>query len=204
MFQVDYTEKKISTMTKSGCCWHEFSEFIVENNKPKAVRIITKEQNLAFNIIMEQTWNEKVMVKKTTKTIDTEQERIHVILSFVVPENDKKVILYNINDRLNYAFIRKDSTVEFSNPIEMVYKNPDFKFANSSTNRCVTFANKNATYKIYDLPFKLGIEINVDGKIYNLVGDQQTRKGGLDNLLKVQLNNVVCKLVKNACRTHHV
>lgn len=192
MFQVDHAEKKISTMTKSGCCWHKFSEFIVENNKPKVIRIITKEQDLAFNIFTEQTWNGKAMVKKTTKTIDTEQEGIHVILSFVVPENGKKVILYNINDRkLNYAFIRKDSTVEFSYPIETVSKNPDFKFVKSSTKRCVTFTNKNATYKIYDLPSKLGIEINVDGKIYNLVGDQQTRKGGLDNLLKVQFDNVV-------------
>ncbi len=194
MFQVDNYEKKISTMTKSGCCWHEYSEFIVENNKPKAIRITTEEQDLAFNIFTEQTWNGKTMVKKTTKTIDTEQEGIQVIFSFVIPKNGKKIILYNINDRtLNYAFIHEDNTVEFSYPIETVYKNPDFKFDSSSTNRSVTFTNKDATYKIYDLPSKLGIEIKVDGKIYNLVGDIQTRKGGLDNLLKVQLDNVVYK-----------
>jgi len=192
MFQVDSSEKKISTMTKSGCCWHEFSEFIVENNKPKAISIITEEQDLAFNIFTEQTWNGKAMVKKTTKTIDTEQDGIQIILSFVVQENGKKVILYNFNNRtLNYAFISKDNTVEFSYPIETVYKNPDFKLDSSSTNHCVIFTNKDATYKIYDLPSKLGIEINVGGKIYNLVGDKQTRQGGLDNLLKVHLDNVV-------------
>jgi hypothetical protein len=192
MFQVDHSEKKISTMTKSGCCWHEFSEFIVENNKPKAIKIITDEQDLPFNIFTEQIWNGKTMVKKTTKTIDTDQEGIQVILSFTIPENGKEVILYNINDRtLNYALVRKDGTVEFNYPIETVYQNPDFKFDSSSTNRSVIFVNKNATYKIYDRPAVLGIEITVDGKAYNLVGDKKTRTGGLDNLLKVQLDNVV-------------
>ena len=192
MFQVDYNEKKISTMTKSGCCWHEFSEFVVENNKPKAIKIITDEQDLPFNIFTEQTWNGKIMMKKTTKTIDTEQEGIQVILSFVVPENGKKIILYSINDRtLNYAIVRKDSIVEFSYPIETVYKNPDFKFYNSVNNRSVTFSNENATYKIYDQPTVLKMEITIDGKIYYLVGDNKTRIGGLENLLKVQLDNVV-------------
>ena len=192
MFQVDYNEKKISTMTKSGCCWHEFSEFIVENNTPKAIKIITDEQNLPFNIFTEQTWNGKTMVKKSTRTIDINQEEIKVILSFTVPENGKQVILYNINDRtLNYALVRKDSTVEFFYPIETVYKNPDFKFDSSSTNHSVTFLNKSATYKIYDRPTELRMEITVEGKTYNLIGDIRTKTGGLDNLLKVQLDNVV-------------
>jgi hypothetical protein len=192
MFQVDCNEKKISTMSKSGCCWHEFSEFVVENNKPKAIKIITDQQDLPFNILTEQTWNGKTMLKKTTKTIDIEQEEIQVILSFIVPENGKKVILYKINDRtLNYALVRKDSTVEFSYPIETVYQNPDFKFDNTSNNRSVTFTNESASYKIYDRPVELGMEITVDGKTYNLVGENKTRRGGLDNLLKVQLDNVV-------------
>ncbi|MCK4635472.1 MAG: hypothetical protein KAT32_01290 [Candidatus Moranbacteria bacterium] len=34
---------KISTMTKSGCCWHEYSEFVVVNGKPKLTSKITEE-----------------------------------------------------------------------------------------------------------------------------------------------------------------
>src|SRR6185369_18098184 len=105
--------------------------------------------------------NGKTMVKKTRRTIDIEQEGIEVILSFIVPENGKKIILYNINDRtLNYALLRKDSTVEFFFPIETVYKNPDFRFDSSATGLSVTFTNKTATYKIYDRPNELGVEIN--------------------------------------------
>jgi hypothetical protein len=192
MFQVDHNERKIYTMTKSGCCWHEFSEFMIENNSPKAVKVITEEHGFPFNVISEQIWNGKQVVEKTTKTIDTDQEGIQVILSFIVPENGKKVILYNVNDRtLNYAILRKDSTIEFSYPMETIHESPDFKFDGSSVNRSVTFKNKNATYKIYDRPTKLGIEIIVDGKTYKLIGDSKTKVGGLDNLLKMQLDNVV-------------
>lgn len=32
MFEVNYKTKTIHTMMKSGCCWHQFSEFNVLNN----------------------------------------------------------------------------------------------------------------------------------------------------------------------------
>src|SRR5690606_26758494 len=35
MFQINPETKTISTMTKSGCCWHQYSEFKVVNNEPK-------------------------------------------------------------------------------------------------------------------------------------------------------------------------
>jgi hypothetical protein len=192
MFEVDYKEKKIYTMTKSGCCWHQYSQFIVKNNQPKAIKILTDEQDFAFTIFTEEIWNGKTMIKKQEKTINTEQEGIQIILSFIVPENKKKVILFNTNDRtLNYAILRKDSTVEFSYPINTVYQSPDFKFYKSSSNRSVIFSNKSATYKIYERPTEVGIEMSISGKTYNLVGDYKTKIGGLENLLKVQLDNVV-------------
>ena len=192
MFDIDHETRTIQTMTKSGCCWHEFSEFVVENNKPKVIKIITDEQNLPFITYTEEVWNGKRMVKKTTKTIETDQEGIEIILSFIVPENGKKIILYNINDRtLNYAIVCKNNTVEFAYPIETVYKYPDFKFNSSSKSHSVAFVNDNVTYKIYDMPTKLGMEITVGDKTYNLVGNPKTRIGGLDKLLKLQLDNVV-------------
>jgi len=43
MFNVDHEKKIISTMQKSGCCYHEYSDFIVENNVPKVISIITED-----------------------------------------------------------------------------------------------------------------------------------------------------------------
>lgn len=192
MFEVDHDQKKIYTMTKSGCCWHELSEFIVKNNKPFATKITFVDNYLPFEIITEQTWNGKTIVKKTTKTIDLDQEGIKLILSFIIPKNSKKVVLYNINDRtLNYALVRKDNTVEFDYPVESGYQHPDFEFDRTPDNRSVIFSNKNATYKIYDKPTKLGIEITVDGKIHHMSGSYETKTGGLDRLLNVQFDNVV-------------
>jgi hypothetical protein len=39
MFEVDYDKKQIFTMTKSGCCWHEYSTFTVENNRLVVIEI---------------------------------------------------------------------------------------------------------------------------------------------------------------------
>src|SRR5690606_17578389 len=47
MFQTEPETKTIHTMTKSGCCWHQFSEFKVENNKPFPIRI--EERSLLAN-----------------------------------------------------------------------------------------------------------------------------------------------------------
>src|SRR5690606_16191548 len=67
MFGVDPDQKKIYTMIKSGCCWHESTQFIVKDNKPFATKITSVEHELPFEIISQQSWNGKAMVKKTTK-----------------------------------------------------------------------------------------------------------------------------------------
>ncbi len=191
MFNVDYEEKKIYTMTKSGCCLHEFSEFIVLNNKPKVIKIETEEDNMPFFISTTEIWNGKSMIKKSIKKIDIDQEGIEAILSFSIPKNDKKIILYSINDRmLYYALVQKDSTVEFSYPIESVYLSEDFQFDSSVNNLAVTFKNQNASYRVYERPNEIGVVIDVGGKEYNGVGDLKTKVGSLDRLRTVKLDNV--------------
>lgn len=191
MFNIDTEAKRIYTMAKSGCCLHEFSEFMVVKNKPKAVKIVTDEQDMPFNTTTEQTWNGKTMVKKSIRTIDTDQEGIEVILSFKILKNNKQVILYNINDRmLYYALVRKDSTVELSYPMEAVYQSPDFQFDSTANKLSVTFKNRNATYKVYEQQDEIGITINADGKTSNWLGDIDTKKGSLDRLRKLKLDNV--------------
>ena len=189
MFDVDAQEKKIHTMAKSGCCWHEYSEFIVENNKPRAIKIVTDQQDQVFSTTTEETWDGKKMVKKSTKTIDL--SGVDVVLSFYVPEKEKQVVLFNVNDRLlYYALVRKDSTVEFSYPIEAVYQSPDFQFDSAARVMTVVFKNKGATYRIYERQKELGITVTVDGKTFNWPGDTGTKKGSLKRLGELKLDNV--------------
>lgn len=196
MFDIDSSNKIISTMTKSGCCWHQYSEFVVENNKPKAIKIVEDDQtDFPYGIHSEEIWNGKKMVKTAHRTIDLEQEGIKIVLSFTAEQNDKQVVLFNINDRtLNYALVQKDGTVEFSYPIETVYQNPDFKFDTAQTTRYVSFVNKNARYRIYeDKDGKVGIEIGVGNKDYMWLGLDGSKQGSLDELLRVKLDNVVIR-----------
>ncbi len=191
MFDLNNKEKKINTMTKSGCCWHQYTEFVVENNKPKAIKIIEDDQtDIPYSIHSEEIWNGKKMVKSTTRTIDLEEEGIKPVLTFHIDKNGKEIVLFNINDRtLNYAVINKNNTAEFSYPIETVYQAPDLIF--DSKQNVLTFKNKNTTYKIIDRGNNVGIEINIDGKIYKWAGNIQTKKGTVSDLLITRLDNVV-------------
>ena len=191
MFYVDSKEKKISTMTKSGCCWHQFSEFIVENNKPKVIKIVEEGgMDFPYSTYSEEVWNGKKMITTIKTTINLEEEGIKPILRFHIDKNGKDIILFNINDRtLNYAVINKDDSVEFSYPIETIYQNPDFTF--NKKENTIVFKNKNVTYKIYNDIDKVGIQINIDGKLYDWSGNNMTKKGTLENLLVTKLDNVV-------------
>ena len=91
---------------------------------------------------------------------------------------------------LYYALVQKDSTVQFTYPIEAIYLSHDFQFDSSENNLSVVFENKNAAYKVYERPNEIGITINADSKTYNWIGDLNTKKGSLDRLRKVKLDNV--------------
>lgn len=196
MFQVDYKTKTIHTMTKSGCCWHQFSEFKVVDNILKPIHIV-EENAMAFPFHTTKItkWTDEKEIVKIKKTIDLQNEGIKVLYSFNLVKNNKKVIVFNINDRtLNYALIRKDGTVEFSYPLETIYKKPDFKI--SSYNDQLTFKNENAIYKIYQKQNgerinAIGIKVHVDNKLYDLKGDLSSLKGNLKNINKVKLDNVI-------------
>ncbi|MEQ1603496.1 MAG: hypothetical protein ABL999_01355 [Pyrinomonadaceae bacterium] len=43
MFEVDKKRKRLSTLDKSGCCYHIAEEFIVVNNKPFKVRTVEED-----------------------------------------------------------------------------------------------------------------------------------------------------------------
>lgn len=58
MFSVDKKRKRLSTLDKSGCCYHIAEEFIVVNNKPFKVRSVEEDA----------TASDDRMTKITTKT----------------------------------------------------------------------------------------------------------------------------------------
>ncbi len=43
MFHVDHQKKRLATMTKSGCCWHQFNTFVVVGRAPALIESIVEE-----------------------------------------------------------------------------------------------------------------------------------------------------------------
>lgn len=194
MFEVNSDTKTLHTFTKSGCCMHAFSEFVVEKNIPKAIKVVTEQNEIAYNIITVETRDGKQMRAQTVKTIDVNREGIKVVLSFMIPESGKNVILFNCNDRtLNCAILQADKTVEFSFPVETIYKNPDFSYDTSANNQSLTFSSGKTTYTIYDNLTELKMRVCVDGTCSDILADGSTKIGTLQKLLDVKLDNVVIR-----------
>ncbi len=195
MFDVDAAAKKISTMTKSGCCWHQFSEFIVVNNQPKAVKIVEDDaMNFPFSTLSTQTWNGKRMVKTSEKAVDFENEELKKLFSFKT-DNGSEVVLFSYQTQLYYAFIGKTGNLDFGYPQNFGQEeDPIFTINSIETPTMLSFKNKNAVYKIYETPNeKVGVEVNVGGKQSNIEGDVKTSNGNLRQIADANLENVKFK-----------
>ncbi|WP_103070402.1 XAC2610-related protein [Aquimarina sediminis] len=194
MFRVDKETKTIDTMTKSGCCWHQFSKFEVIDGVPKPVLIIEEDAtDLPYLTTKTIERHGSKMIESNETTIDFNE--VVEIMSFELTKNQKRVVLFTINDReLNYVLLKPNKVVEFSYPIEAIYKNPDFRI--NKTESALTFNNKNVVYQIYEhregnKVKEIGVYVKMNGKKYDLKGNLNSLKGSLQNVRKVKLDNVV-------------
>lgn len=187
MFRVDYEEQKIFTMTKSGCCWHEFSEFIVEDDAPKAILIQEEDMTVyPFCISSITSWKNGKKIQNIETTIDLDSEDTREILSFELAKNGKKVVLFDYDGNLNYILLTVDDLIEFNFPdFEEEYDNSLFALTEDETT--LVFKNENAIYEIYEKEDakkgkSVGILVRFKGEVYDLKGKPDTVKGSLKNI----------------------
>jgi hypothetical protein len=194
MFEINAKEKKISTMSKSGCCWHQFSEFIVVGNTPKAVKIVEDEMGFPYNTVSTETWNGKKMVKTMVRTIDFDENDVKILLSFKTVNNGSEVVLFSSGDQLNYAFINKTGDVSFAYPTDSGQENAGFTLDSKEKPTAHSFTNISAAYRIYEAGNeKIGVEVKTNGKLSDIPGDLNSRKGSLRQLIGENLTNVTFK-----------
>lgn len=196
MFQTNDKTKTIHTITKSGCCWHQYSTFKVVNNIPSPTLTIEEDAGFApFYATTTTEWNGNKKNTKTTKTLDLEYDGLSEILSFNLIKNQKRVVLFSMNGlALNYALIKPNDTVEFSFPIELMEEGSNFKL--NKTKNTLTFKNKNATYQIYQTSKEgkvnaIGILVTINGRNYDLKGVLNSIEGDLEILKDIKLNNLI-------------
>jgi len=179
MFQVDYKEKILRTMTKSGCCWHQYSTFKVKNNKPYPIKIV--EEGMSSSGI---TWDYKEqnlvkgkMVKSEYQMLVMEVDEENLLLSFEF-ENKKKMQIFMIGTTLHYVF------TDAKDKIELLY-NDIFKYSKTENN--LTFSNLNTQYIIYDEK----IIVKTPNKTYEMKAAKNTRINTLAKLKNLEIDNLI-------------
>ena len=179
MFHLDYDEKQIFTMTKSGCCWHQYSTFVVEDNRPVAIKIVEEGISMSGTVwdIVEQ---ERVNGKMTTQqySIFNTDAEIDVMYSFEF-SNGKKMRLIADYDRLHYIFTNKDEKVE------LYVGGEGFRY--SKKDNMLEFENEGTSYKITST----GIIVSTSNKKYDMKALPETIKGSLTDILEKNFDNVV-------------
>ncbi len=178
MFDVDAKNKIISTMTKSGCCWHQFSEYKVASNSPYPIKIVEEEAS-PLGITWDYTEENLIkgeMVKSIYQTLAVEISKDDLLLSFEF-ENKKKMQIFKNDTTLYYAF------TDANNKIELLY-NEDFKY--SDKDNTLTFSNKNTQYMVSDEK----IQIKMQNKIIDMKSANNSKTGTLTKLKTLKLENV--------------
>jgi hypothetical protein len=195
MFQVDDKAKTLSTMTKDGCCWHQYSEYVVKNNKPVPVKIVEEDargNSPYFVAVNTKEWTNGK--KKEKNELFMPYDNLDTVLSFKLMKNGKTVCLFSQDSALYYTLVRQDGSIEF------YYPHPHYD-EQSQTNiidsihynkTTIGFKNKDVYYEIYKEGSNIGIRLKMqDGSLINLEGDPSTLKGNLNDLIITKNTNVI-------------
>lgn len=122
MFMVNQAEQTLETMTKSGCCWHQYSTYTIKDNQPYLLKRTEDDHRSATGAIITinktQRENGKLKEKSIQKfnsdlLIDEKGEFNNQLISYFEFENKKKMYLFwNIANEITYVFTNADDEVE--------------------------------------------------------------------------------------------
>ena len=180
MFSVDEKTKTISTATKSGCCWHQFSDFKIENNIPVAIKIIERRvgaEGITLNYVEKTRVGNELIEKKYSSLLENVDLTELYSATF---KNDKKMTLYSAFDEENllYIFADKDEKIEL-----MYYE----EFTLDAMKKTLSFNYRNTKYQVHSD----GIKISLPSKNINISAIQT--KGNLSDLSLLSVNNLTVK-----------
>ncbi len=171
-FGIDKDSQVLSTMTKSGAAWHQYSEYKVIDNKPVAVHIIEEEYNSRGLIaVTERTRIGGKMIEQQYDQLikdDEAEGNTRYIYTFDF-DNVKKMVLDSYGDHLYYAFANKDDK------IELYY---DGLFVYDTQQKTLSFTNRAVVYQINSQ----GITVKLPNQTVQLKAQPNSARGSLDNL----------------------
>ena len=176
MFTVDDEKKQLQTMTKSGCCWHQFSTYVVKNNRVVPIEII---EEYYSGILAEYSVQKRVNGKMVTSSYQKFAEDNAPEFTIVFENGKKMYLMEGMNSDLLYIFTDKEDVVE-------LFIDADFTF-NKAT-QTLTFKNKSTIYEVSSKE----ITVKDNGKTYHLNKVKETA-GSFNNLKWNTFSNVQTK-----------
>jgi len=200
MFSVDVVKRQLATMTKSGCCWHQFNTYAVVRSLPQVIQS-TEESLTQFS-------PNYVEVKSTGQHpsheyfLNAENTSRTEVLSFALAGNpEKRVKILLTENGLDYVLIAGErERVEFSYLLDVNGYRNDRKpreapvpFTWFSHTQTLSFANGRYLYTVYDQQARLGVEVTTPQKKTFIAGVVASKRGSLEALGKATADNVVVK-----------
>lgn len=192
MFEFNVAERRLSTMTKSGCCWHQFNTYKVVGSRP--VLIKSTEDGLLGTMFRYHKFVIWENGKTTTDfTLEDNQEGEPSILSFPLKRGGKRVEVFMADaSTLDYALVLDNGTVEFSYVLDVLglrKKDGTRRTAPMFWNKegtAIGFRNGRYRYTIHDEPGRFGVSVTIGSRTVFYEGDRRGRKGSFDELAKLK------------------
>ena len=147
IFQVDDSAQTLHTMTKSGCCWHQYSTFKVKNNVPYPIKIMEERPNDTLFFIAHLTVynrsNGAMEKEEYNVFVPQEGEITENMIDVLTLQSGKKMYLFvdGSTSRMHYILTDK------AGRIELHYAG---LFTYSAQDNTVAFTNKDTHYQIKD------------------------------------------------------
>lgn len=190
-FEIDAKKKRIITWSAGGAALHVCAYYSVSGKEAKMVANFEEEgyYSMPYSKIMGKKMENNKWVSFTSLSLY--EPEVHKLLSFDTKNGKGKVILFNVDNILYYAFQQNDEYrfISFAYPssVEKADKST-FKFRKQNTDYELEFNSGSVKYLVYETTSGVGIKINVNGKISDWQG--MTKEGSLETLVNNKFSNV--------------
>ena len=201
MFSVNPQKKTIETMTKTGCCYHEYYTYGYQKGKLTLLHAIDEYYKGIYTKVDERFAAPKGKKHRERYLLNTDDEVFSPMVYFELEKNAKRVYLLN-NRLLTYALTDKENEVEFAYPkLAESPRGGKMYFSQKGTTTQLTFENASARYTLYQNTKSeeitaIGIRVTTAGEVCDLKGDITTRKGDLREVAKGGFPNIITQMLR--------
>lgn len=177
MFMTDTLSKTIHTMTKSGCCWHQYSTFKVKDYQPYPIKVLEigiSDEGVTQHIVSQEWMNNEKIIEEF-EIIN--HEFIDDLIFSMTLKNGATISLYGWEGNIIYFYENIDKQVELS------YMNTFEWYPDEQT---LKFIHQDGVYYIHENG--IGVEIKNKKYYYHAINDKNL--GNFHDLKKTHWNNL--------------